>query len=207
MNKTNSLSTFVWHAMGEVLELASVDPDRAEPGQQVSTVGPERERELVAMARSRKKGFLSFFNSPEGVELRSVCSQTHLWYGHQVSLCFGVCRLSVRDHFIKSFPSTQKLPYRYCILCRDTRAGSHGHKISNGICRQCGVSLCQVLRPGQRKTCWQLWHSSVSLARRVSPNSTPPSSRDSTPSRRGSVRRHRPESTPPLRPNRRHRLA
>ena len=88
---------------------------------------------LRAMAGRRKNKRVAFFNSEDGIKLR----------------------LEVRPHNQRQLPGTIKY---YCLCGSSARRRRTTFK-----CSTCDFHLCARTHPGQRKSCWGIWHEAKRL--------------------------------------------
>jgi hypothetical protein len=94
------------------------------------------EARLLALAQRRRGNRIMFFNSPDGIKLR----------------------LHVHPHNQRQLSGTPK----YCCLCGSGDSGSKRHR-TTFKCTGCDAHLCARAHPGQRKSCWSIWHESRRL--------------------------------------------
>ena len=137
LNKVQSLADFIHDVSRELLAHAEIlkRTDGLSEEDETMEVTADEIVHLRALAVSRKKKRIPFFNGSEGARLR----------------------LQVRGHEQK-----QQAQAKYCSLCGNNTDGWRGHR-TTFKCSHCDVHLCVRTYPGLRKSCWDVWHSTKEL--------------------------------------------
>lgn len=134
LNHVQPLADFIFDASQELLIYANkLEKSDASAQKDVPEVTGEENARLVALAHRRRGQRLRFFNTPDGVKLR----------------------LHVHPHNQRQLPGSK----RYCAFCGSTAA----RRRSTFKCTVCDQHLCIRASPGQRKSCWSIWHEAVKL--------------------------------------------
>jgi hypothetical protein len=137
LNSVQSLADFVFDVAQELLAYADRLQQQEDPADlDIIEITDIEEARLLALARRRRGKRLIFFNSPDGIKLR----------------------LHVHPHNQRQLPGTPK----YCCLCGSGASGSKRHR-STFKCTACDAHLCARAHPGQRKSCWSIWHEARRL--------------------------------------------
>ena len=142
LNNVQSFSYFILDVSKELL--AHADGLRSAPNSDAydsdsQPLDDSKISRLRALALKRRSKRLIFFNSPDGVKIRL---QTRL---HQ--------QKQVRGRSV------------WFYLCGTSAAGRRLNRTSFK-CSACDVYLCVRTYPGQRKSCWSLWHEARRLVER-----------------------------------------
>ena len=137
LNRVQSLADFVHDVSRELLAYAEElrRTDALAETDDTAEVTAEESVHLRALAVTRKKKRLVFFNGTDGARLR----------------------LQVRGHEQK-----QQREAKYCCLCGNNTGAWRGHR-TTFKCSYCDVHLRVRTYRGLRKSCWDVWHSAKDL--------------------------------------------
>ena len=133
LNNLQSLRHFIFEVSKELLSYANTLRDNGDEDLEPKTVLSDGEStRLQTLAMRRKEKRLFFFNSDDGVKFR----------------------LAVKDHEQRQLRGVTV----HCALCGNNKK-EKGRPRGTYKCNSCDVHLCTKTRPGERKTCWTIWHS------------------------------------------------
>lgn len=146
VNSVQALADFVFDVSKELLAHADkLERDQDDHSGDTEAIGDEESARLQQIVRRQGKRLL-FFNSADGVKLR----------------------LGVRTYQQKHLPGVTV----WCTLCGTSTSGQRMHRFAFK-CASCDVHLCVRTYPGQRKSCWSLWHEAQRLTPRTGEDTTP----------------------------------